>query len=177
MSVLVSCTFDYCESVQQWNSSTIHAPKLITIFKLCDLGKILNFIGICFLIVLPTMHASNSCVQTEILWYMLLLPLSHFSCVQLCATPQTAAHQVPLSLGFSRQEYWSGLPFPSPLIHVQSVQFSSVAQSCLTLCDPMNCSTPGDVAILRVGRKAKWCWLKWILEHSEQATEVPPQFT
>ena len=30
------------------------------------------------------------------------------------ATPRTAAHQVPLSMGFSRQEYWSGLPFPSP---------------------------------------------------------------
>ena len=43
-----------------------------------------------------------------------LLLLSHFSCVQLCGTPQTAAHQAPLSLGFSRQEYWSGLPFPSP---------------------------------------------------------------
>ena len=35
--------------------------------------------------------------------------------VRLCATPQTAAHQAPLSLGFSRQEHWSGLPFPSPL--------------------------------------------------------------
>ena len=45
--------------------------------------------------------------------YMLLL-LSHFSCVRLCATPETAAHQAPLSLGFSRHEYWSGLPFPSP---------------------------------------------------------------
>ena len=45
----------------------------------------------------------------------LLLLLSHFSCVWLCATPETAAHQVPLSLGFSRQEYWSGLPFPSPI--------------------------------------------------------------
>ena len=33
----------------------------------------------------------------------------------LCATPETSAHQVPLSLGFSRQEHWSGLPFPSPL--------------------------------------------------------------
>ena len=31
-----------------------------------------------------------------------------------CEMPQTAAHQAPLSLGFSRQEYWSGLPFPSP---------------------------------------------------------------
>ena len=41
--------------------------------------------------------------------------LSHFSRVQLCATPETAAHQAYPSLGFSRQEYWSGLPFPSPM--------------------------------------------------------------
>ena len=41
--------------------------------------------------------------------------LSHFSRVQLCATPYTAAHQAPPSLGFSRQEHWSGLPFPSPM--------------------------------------------------------------
>ena len=33
---------------------------------------------------------------------------------QLCATPWTVAHQAPLSMGFSRQQYWSGLPFPSP---------------------------------------------------------------
>ena len=35
------------------------------------------------------------------------------SCVQLVATPWTAAHQAPLSMGFSRQEYWSGVPSPS----------------------------------------------------------------
>ena len=46
---------------------------------------------------------------------MLLLLLSRFSRVRLCATPETAAHQDPLSLGFSRQEHWSGLPFPSPM--------------------------------------------------------------
>ena len=34
--------------------------------------------------------------------------------VQLFATPWTVAHQAPLSMGFSRQEYWNGLPFPSP---------------------------------------------------------------
>ena len=45
----------------------------------------------------------------------LLLLLSHFSRVRLCATPEMAAHQAPLSLGFSRQEHWSGLPFPSPV--------------------------------------------------------------
>ena len=44
-----------------------------------------------------------------------MLLLSRFSRVRLCATPQTAAHQAPLSLGFSRQEYWGGLPFPSPM--------------------------------------------------------------
>ena len=37
-----------------------------------------------------------------------------FSPIQFFATPQTAARQVPLSTGFSRQEYWSGLPFPTP---------------------------------------------------------------
>ena len=47
--------------------------------------------------------------------WMNLLLLSRFSCVRLCETPQTAAHQAPPSLGFSRQEHWSGLPFPSPM--------------------------------------------------------------
>ena len=38
------------------------------------------------------------------------------SCLtRLCVTLQTAAHQAPLSLGFSKQEHWSGLPFPSPM--------------------------------------------------------------
>ena len=45
----------------------------------------------------------------------LLLLLSHFSHVRLCATPETVGNQAPLSLGFSRQEHWSGLPFPSPI--------------------------------------------------------------
>ena len=36
------------------------------------------------------------------------------SSVRLFVTPWTVAHQAPLSMGFSRQEYWSGLPFPSP---------------------------------------------------------------
>ena len=46
---------------------------------------------------------------------LLLLLLSRFSRVRLCATPQMAAHQAPPSLGFSRQEHWSGLPLPSPM--------------------------------------------------------------
>ena len=43
------------------------------------------------------------------------------SCVQLLATSWTAAYQAPLSMGFSRQEYWSGMPLPSPGIHSRSV--------------------------------------------------------
>ena len=40
--------------------------------------------------------------------------LSRFSCVQLCVTLWTAAHQAPLSMGFFKQEYWSELPCPPP---------------------------------------------------------------
>ena len=43
-----------------------------------------------------------------LLLLLLLLLLSRFSCVRLCVTPQMAAHQATLSLGFSRQECWSG---------------------------------------------------------------------
>ena len=68
--------------------------------------------------------------------------LSCFSRVQLCATPETTAQQAPLSLGFSRQEHWSGLPFPSPMHETESE--SEVAQSCLTPSDPMDCSLPGS---------------------------------
>ena len=66
--------------------------------------------------------------------------LSCFSCVQLCATPQTAAHQAPPSLGFSRREHWSGLPFPLQCRKVKSER--EAAQSCPTLSDPMDCSLP-----------------------------------
>ena len=50
-----------------------------------------------------------------LLLLLLLLLLSCFSRVRLCVTPEMAAHQAPPSLGFSRQEHWSGLPFPSPM--------------------------------------------------------------
>ena len=52
------------------------------------------------------------------------------------------AHQAPPSLGFSRKEHWSGLPFPSPMHESESE--CQVAQSCLTLSDPMDCSLPGS---------------------------------
>ena len=73
---------------------------------------------------------------------------------QSCPTlsdPWTAAHQAPPSMGFSRQEYWSGVPLPSPM------QESEVAQSCPTLSDPVDCSLPGSsVHGIFQARALKW---------------------
>ena len=44
------------------------------------------------------------------------MKVKSLSCVRLLATPWTAAYQAPLSMGFSRQEYWSGVPLPSPRV-------------------------------------------------------------
>ena len=62
--------------------------------------------------------------QHESAMLLLLLLLSHFSRVWLCETPKTAAHQASLSLGFSRQERWSGLPFPSPMDESENWKWS-----------------------------------------------------
>ena len=55
------------------------------------------------------------------------MKVKSLSCVRLLATPQTAAHQAPLSMGFSRLEYWSGLPLPSPCGQVKQcvIDFSA----------------------------------------------------
>ena len=63
--------------------------------------------------------------------------------LQSCPTVQPHRRQPtrpPPSLGFSRQEHWSGLPFPSPMHESES----EVAQWCLTLSDPMDYSLPGS---------------------------------
>ena len=104
---------------------------------------------------------------------VLLLLLSRFCRVRLCATPEMAGHQAPLSLAFSRQEHWSGLPFPLQCMKVKNESevaqlcptlcsfinprnacpvsqyllpcpMCLVTQSCLTLCNPMDCSAPGS---------------------------------
>ena len=71
----------------------------------------------------------------------LLLLLSRFSHVRLYATPWTAAHQAPPSLGFSRTLEWVAISF-SNCMKVKSE--SEVAQSCPTLSDPMDRSPPGS---------------------------------
>ena len=53
--------------------------------------------------------------------------MKSLSRVQLLATPWTAAHQGPPSMGFSRQEYWSGVPLPSPKITVAGMKLKMFA--------------------------------------------------
>ena len=52
-----------------------------------------------------------------VLVIVIMLLLSRFTCAWLFTTPWTAAHQAPPSMGFSRQEYWTGVPLPSPNSH------------------------------------------------------------
>ena len=69
---------------------------------------------------------------TDQIFTLLLLLLSRFSRVRLCATPWTAAYQASQSMGFSRQEHWSGLPFPSPIHENGKWKWScSVMSDCL----------------------------------------------
>ena len=76
--------------------------------------------------------------------------------VRLFAAPWTRAHQASMSMGFSRQEYWSGVPSPSPkdsrprdqtlisCIHLHAAAAAKLLQSQPTLCDPIDGSPPGS---------------------------------
>ena len=111
--------------------------------------------------------------------------------VWLFATPWTVAYQAPLSMGFSRQEYWSELPLPSPgesswprdqtqvshiagrrfnlwatreapIKSINEVKWSEVAQSCLTLCNTMDCSLPGSyIHGIFQARRLEWVALSF----------------
>ena len=120
--------------------------------------------------------------------------LSHISHVWLFATLWTVACQIPLSRGFSRQEYWSGLSFPSPgdlprptiepaslmswhwqvgslpLVPPEEVKWN---QLCPTLCDPMDCSLPGSSVhgILQVRI------LEWVVISFSRGASQPRDWT
>ena len=76
------------------------------------------------------------------------MKVKSLSRVRLFATPWTAAHQAPLSIGFSRQEYWGGVPLPSKVNPVAAAAAAAAAaeslQPCPTLCDPIDGSPPGS---------------------------------
>ena len=92
-----------------------------------------------------------------ILFKLLLLLLSHFSRVRLVATLWTAAYQAPLSMGFSRQEYWSWVPLPSPNIsHEENankkIMKNEIGVFVLGLLEYVT-SSLGTLSIPRIGTK------------------------
>ena len=126
--------------------------------------------------------------------------LSH---VQLFATPWTVAHYTPLSMGFPRQEYWSRLPFPTPedlpkpkieptslaspalagrffitsaTWEAHAICCCSVAQLCPTLCDPLDCSSPGFPVFHRLPEfaQAHVCWVSDAIQLSHSLSSCSP---
>ena len=121
--------------------------------------------------------------------------LSHFSCVWLFATTWTVARQAPLSMGFSRQEYWSGLSCPPqgifltqglnaclpcllywqvvslPLAPPRKPYYVLVVQllSHVWLCDPMDCSPPGSSVHGILQARI----LEWVVLPSSRGTSPP----
>ena len=75
-----------------------------------------------------TRPQESTCLTAALLKHVLLLLLSRFSRARFWATPETAAHQAPPSLGFSNQEHWSGLPFPSPMHESEKVKVKSLSR-------------------------------------------------
>ena len=95
----------------------------------------------------PTSNAEEAEVERffedlQELSELLLLLLSCFSCVRLCATPQMAAHQAPLPWDSPGKNTGMGCHFLLQCMKVKSER--EVAQLCLTLSDPMDCSLPGS---------------------------------
>ena len=99
------------------------------------------------------------------------LLLSRFSRVRLCATPQTEAHQAPPSMGFSRQEYWSRVPLPSPI--VATGPFNTILKHCLTK-QLVNFSVKGQTVniLVYVGQQSLLQFLNSTIMVQEQPQTV-----
>ena len=102
--------------------------------------------------------------------------------VRLFATPWTVAYQAPPTMGFSRQEYWSGLPFPSPGdLPNSGIEPGSPALQTLyrlshqgsPLCDPMDCSPPG---FSTHGIFQAWV-LEWVAISFSRGSSLPRDWT
>ena len=96
-----------------------------------------------------------------LLLLLLLLLLSSFNRVRLWVTPETAAHQAPPSLGFSRQEHWNGLPFPSTMHESEKWKWScSVMSDSLRLhgLQPIRLLRPWDFPGKNTGVGCRKCF-------------------
>ena len=95
-----------------WFNAKFHSPYLILAFDI-NMSKGSNKIG-----KKLTNISVFKVTEYELFYHPALISMSErvksLSGVRLFATPWTVAYQDPQSMGFSRQEYWNGLPFPSP---------------------------------------------------------------
>ena len=100
--------------------------------------------------------------------------LSHFSCVRVFVTPWTVAHQAPLSMGFSKQEYWSGLPFPPP----GDLPKPGIKPTSLSLLHWQACSLPlvppekPNIIRMQISQHFPWAPL---VGHGVSCPVLPPE--
>ena len=115
-----------------WYTWLLNTYQVLTCLLLSNVGCILSH-----LLLFEVNTISSPLLQIKLLRHR----IASAWCMraQLCltfATPWAVAHQAPPSVGYPRQEYWNGLPFPSPA--------AKSLQSCPTLCNPIDGSPPGS---------------------------------
>ena len=103
----------YCMIPTIWHSAAAAAAKLLqSCLTLCDpIDGSPPGSAILGILQARTLEWVAISLSNAWRWRM---KVNLLSCIRLVATPWTAAHQAPPSMGFSRQEYWSGVPLPSP---------------------------------------------------------------
>ena len=105
------------KSVDSFVSYFFFHCKIIHLKKIqrqCFLATLHGFLSACKVLCWVLVVNLRNLIFPFILYFVVCM-LSRFRCVQLFAALWTVAHQVPLPMGFSRQEYWSGLPCPPPV--------------------------------------------------------------
>ena len=139
------------------------------------LGKLLNFsVSQCLLehnnnnnvygITLCHYYWHNYCVCHDVMSCMCVCVFSHFSRVWLFATSWTVAHQAPLSIGFSRQEYWSELPCPPARdLPDPGTEPTSLTSPALQL-DFLPLSHLGSLVMSYHSKKVWKLWDNWLLD-------------
>ena len=117
--------------------------KAIALTRQTVVGKVMsllfNMLTRLVLTFLPrSKHLLISWLQSPfaVILLLLLLLLSHFTCARLLVTSWTAAYQVPQSMGFSRQEYCSGVPLPSPAVILEPSKIKSFTVSSVLIYFP-----------------------------------------
>ena len=123
---------------------------------------------------IPLIHKQATTAPAHIPQYHSHTFACMFSCVQLCATPWTVAHQSPLFIGFSRQKYWSGLPFPCPEDlpdpRIEPMSLQSPALACRFFATSTIWEAPRDYLV--TSQLSKYL-APWLGEFPKSAGSLP----